>query len=613
MIEVKKPLSLLLSLLIVISLFTAIPFTAGAVTTDNELTSAICGDYEYKLSDDDTAKITNYKGSSTELEIPSSLDGYIVTRIDEGAFADCTRLISVKIPDSVKSIGYSAFYNCESLTSIAIPNSVTTIDDYAFLGCIKLAKITIPDSVTIIGNWAFEKCESLTSITIPRSVTSIGYRAFYDCISLKSLNVDAGNQYYSSLDGSLYNKEQTVLIRYDIGKNENSFVIPNTVTSIGAGAFENCTSLISITIPDSVTSIGDWAFDDCESLTSITLPDNITTISEGTFYNCKSLTSIKVPDGVTSICDAAFDGCENLLGVTIPDKVTRIGDYAFSHCENLMTATIGNSVTSIGNEAFLWCDSLTSVNIPDSVTSIGDEAFLWCTRLKNVIIPDSVTSIGAWAFGYYYDSENDTYVKVKDFTIHGYAGEEAERCANNNGFTFVDLSKPSVEQKAEQPEEQPVEQPIEKPVEKTTVTLSKTSGSVYVKGSTQIKASVKNGRGTTTYSSSNKKVAKVSKTGKVTGLKKGTATITVTNNGVKKTFKITVKNPKLNVKSKSLKKGKKFTLKIIGKIGKATFTSNNKKVAVVNKKGKITAKKKGKAIIKVKTNGITLKCTVRVK
>ncbi|MCH5298570.1 MAG: Ig-like domain-containing protein [Ruminococcus sp.] len=173
-------------------------------------------------------------------------------------------------------------------------------------------------------------------------------------------------------------------------------------------------------------------------------------------------------------------------------------------------------------------------------------------------------------------------------------------------------------------EERPTESsaettPTESPTEintlsaKTTVTVKNAPKTLYVKGTAQINADVKNGKGATTYKSSNTKVAKVSTSGNITALKKGTATITVSNNGVSKKFTIKVKNPKLNKSKKTLKTGKKFTLKIAGKVGKAKFTSNNKKVATVNKNGKITAKKKGKATITVKTNGMKLKCKITVK
>ncbi|MCH5299342.1 MAG: Ig domain-containing protein [Ruminococcus sp.] len=172
----------------------------------------------------------------------------------------------------------------------------------------------------------------------------------------------------------------------------------------------------------------------------------------------------------------------------------------------------------------------------------------------------------------------------------------------------------------ERPTESPTETtPTESPTEtnppsaKTSVTVKNAPKTLYVKGTAKINADVKNGKGTTTYKSSNTRVAKVSASGKITALKKGTATITVTNNGVSKSFKITVKNPKLNKSKKALKKGVKFTLKITGGVGKAKFTSNNKKIATVNKNGKITAKKNGKATITVKTNGMKLKCKIKVK
>ena len=174
--------------------------------------------------------------------------------------------------------------------------------------------------------------------------------------------------------------------------------MPDTVVSIGTGAFSGCKELTSITIPDSVISVGSGAFNGCSSLTSITIPDSVISVGSGAFNGCSSLTSITIPDGVTSIGWGAFEGCSSLTSITIPDSVTFIGAEAFSYCSSLTSITIPDSVTFIGAKAFRYCSSLTNITIPDGVTSIGEFAFVGCSSLTSITIPDSVTSTGKEAF-----------------------------------------------------------------------------------------------------------------------------------------------------------------------------------------------------------------------
>ena len=312
--------------------------------------------------------------------------------ICDTAFFLCGSLQSVTIPDSVTSIGGSVFWFCSSLQSVIIPDSVTSIGDNAFMNCSSLQSVTIPDSVTSIGDSAFSECSSLQSVTIPESVTIIKGNPFPACPA-KVIN---HSNHFTIFEGNLYTSDRRKLISY-LSKGEN-FIIPDSVTSIGDGAFEDCWSLQSVTIPDSVTSIGDLAFYDCRSLHSVTIPDSVTSIGESAFYRCSSLQSVTIPDSVTSIGDDAFHECLSLQSVTIPDSVTSIGDSAFSGCSSLQSVTIPDSVTSIGDCAFSFCSSLQSVTIPDSVTSIGDRAFKDCSSLQSVAIPDSLTSIGDRAF-----------------------------------------------------------------------------------------------------------------------------------------------------------------------------------------------------------------------
>ena len=315
-----------------------------------------------------------------------------VAPISELAGVDFASLFAPKAEAEGKTYGIYTY-------EVSSDNKVTITD------CKESAKgaITIPSkidgkSVTSIGHSAFDGCRGLTSITIPNSVTSIGDWAFEHCTGLTSINVASGNNYYSDNNGVLFNKKKTELIRYPEGKSQTSYTIPNSVTSIGVGAFFDCTGLTSITIPNSVTSIGDGAFEWCTGLTSITIPNSVTSIEGWAFNVCTGLTSITIPNSVKSIGDGAFEYCAGLTSITIPNSVTSIGYRAFYDCTGLTSITLGNSVTSIGDMAFADCTGLTNITIPNSVTSIRDRAFDGCTGLTSITLGNSVTSIGYEAF-----------------------------------------------------------------------------------------------------------------------------------------------------------------------------------------------------------------------
>ena len=311
---------------------------------------------------------------SGEVVIPSSVEyngtTYSVTSIGNSAFSRCSSLTSVTIPNSVTFIGNSAFYDCSSLTSVTIPNIVSSIENYAFYDCSSLTSVTIPNSVssigcaafsncsgltsidvalenthyssidgvlynyaqdiliqcpgaktsvtipnsvTSIGESAFSGCSGLTSVTMPNNVTSIAWSAFSNCSGLTSIDVASENTHYSSIDGVLYNYAQDTLIQCPGAKT--SVTIPNSVTSIGGGAFYGCSGLISVTIGNNVTSIGDDAFYECSGLISVTIPNSVTSIGDYAFYECSGLTSVTIGNSVTSIGDYAFYSCSSLTSI----------------------------------------------------------------------------------------------------------------------------------------------------------------------------------------------------------------------------------------------------------------------------------------------------------
>ena len=317
------------------------------------------------------------------------------------------------IRKGVKVIGDRAFYACKSLTSINIPNSVTYIGNHAFRGCKTLTCINIPNSVTNIGNEAFSGCKSLTEITIPSSVVNMNGNPF--CRWNGMLYNESKEFIYEHQ--VLFNKDRTTLIAYI--SNDTNYIIPNSVTYIGNGAFRGCDSLTSINIPNSVTNIGNKAFWGCESLTSINIPTSVTHIGNSAFSFCYSLTSINIPTSVTHIGNSAFMWCDSLTSINIPNSVTNIGDYAFHYCKSLISINIPNSVTNIGIYAFFRCESLTSIKIPNSVTNIGDSAFDNCSSLTSSNIQNSVTYIGYKAFHYC----NNLPFKIKSDIIQRFGKE----------------------------------------------------------------------------------------------------------------------------------------------------------------------------------------------
>jgi hypothetical protein len=142
----------------------------------------------------------------------------------------------------------------------------------------------------------------------------------------------------------------------------SSIILPNTITSIGIGAFFNCNYLNSLNIPKSVTSIGESAFSDCTSLVIVNLPESIIQIGKSSFIRCSSLEILKVPNSLISIEESTFYGCLSLKIV--------IGKKSL--------------LTHIGARAFLGCQSIETINIPESVNEIGDEVFWGCVKLNSI-------------------------------------------------------------------------------------------------------------------------------------------------------------------------------------------------------------------------------------
>ena len=372
-------------------------------------------------------------GFTGSLTIPNS-----VTLIDSEAFSDCSGFTgSLTIGNSVTSIGNDAFYGCSGFTgSLTIGNSVTTIGDYAFYGCSGFTSVSnLAETPPTVGSSAFNNVNPSIPLTVPCGTLG-AYLSASGWDYFNNIQEDCGNDdplTYSINDDGV---SVTVTGHVDGTNATGELIIPATktidgvtytVTAIGQSAFNGCTSLTgSLTIPNSVTTIGDGAFLQCGGLTSLELPNSVTTIGDGAFNNCVGFTgSLTIPNSVTSIGDYtfyychgftgsltigssvtsigenAFRGCNGFSGsLTLPNSVTTIGDYAFYSCSGFTDSlTLPNSVTTIGEQAFYGCDGFTgSLTIPNSVTLIGEYAFNYCVGLTSLTIPNSLVSMGTNPF-----------------------------------------------------------------------------------------------------------------------------------------------------------------------------------------------------------------------
>lgn len=264
-----------------------------------------------------------------------------------------------------------------------------------------VTKAIIPSTINGVEvkkiGWAFKDCTKLKSVKIPSSVTAINRPAFEGCTSLKKIVVDPNNASYCSEDGVLFKNDKTEIVRYPIGKTGTEYVIPNSVTKIGYGAFGDCSKLTSITIPSSVTIIDVAAFWGCTGLTSMVIPNSVTGIDNFAFYGCTNLESITIPGSVTIMGEQEFAGCNSLKSINVD-----VNNSAYSSVDGVLfnkektvllyyphgrpytQYAVPNGVATIFEFAFADCTRLTSIEIPSSVTYIIDMAFNGCRSLKDV-------------------------------------------------------------------------------------------------------------------------------------------------------------------------------------------------------------------------------------
>lgn len=426
------------------------------------------------------------------------------------------RFKEIKIPDSVETIGNGAFYDCRDLERITLPSALQKLSNVTFYDCTALSEVTFPASLKTIESSAFSGCRNLSKVKLPASLTTIQSSVFHRCSALKTVSYDGSLEQWSQINvakgflgdshPSLVTDDYTAqfipvkddLFAEPIPKKtvtitkytgtESTVILPSKisswpVTKIGEAAFQDNTTITSVTIPASVTEIGANAFAGCTNLTSVTYGgdwSNLTIQSgnpavedaakdaanEQLFdfefilnntavvvnnYKCKGTAAdVTIPSRykgkpVTAINNAAFPNSA-VTSVTIPDSITSIPDAAFVNCSKLTNISIPNSVTYIGFSAFSSCTSLKSITLPSSLSTIGNSAFAGCPSSMTVTYPGSKTQWDAIFKGSNNDVlENHLICAMLEATFNPDNGKSISTQTIDRGGKFTKPAAPSKE------------------------------------------------------------------------------------------------------------------------------------------------------------------------
>ncbi len=350
--------------------------------------------FEYARRAGGAAEITKYLGDAEVVDIPAELDGY-----------------------KVMFIGECAFDQCDALKAVTVPEGVTTIDSEAFNYCL-----------------------NLTSVTLPASLVTLHGNPFGHCPKLETVSVSPDNSVYAVENNALISRKDSTLICVTNHTDTGSCQIPQEIKLVGDRAFDSC-GFSSVTIPDTVKSLGYGAFMNCENLKELVIPDGVTDIGNQAFFECSALQSVSIPDSVESIGNGTFNGCSLLKSIEIsPDHpVYEVRDLLLvdKRQSSIVSGTAAISgklgipagISKINGTAFQGCFQLTEVIIPEGVKSIESGAFRACRMLREITVPASVTSIEGDAFNTY----NNTVV------IKGPAGSYAQRYCRDNGIRFEEI------------------------------------------------------------------------------------------------------------------------------------------------------------------------------
>ena len=435
---------------------------------------------------------------------------------------------------SVEDLYY--FPQGSSKTQVILPEGVEVIEEAAFYNCKNIGNITLPQTLWKIEDMALWGCEKIKKLELTSKISSVGSYVFRDCKALEEIIVVPENTYFKSVDGILYEKKKYMRMMVCPAMKQGIVTVADGMHEIGTEAFHDCKYVTEVRLPESLETINSSAFEGCSALEKIELPDNIEQIGMYAFEDCTALKSVKLPARLTDIDQAVFAGCESLENIVIPEGVTSIKYRAFDGCDNLQYAIIPASVTSIEDGAFetgrrdrdllIYCKEGTCA---ESYAKENDISYAYGNTAKKrqtITANDFEKMYGDESFYIQAATDGDgklTY-KVKDESVVTVSAD-GKVTIKGTGTTDVVITVARTD--AYEWASKTIHISVRGVVKKKSQTITVADIISIYEGNTVALDAATDGDGIISYVSDDKTVASVDASGKVCGIKQGTAHITV--------------------------------------------------------------------------------------
>lgn len=555
---------------------------------------------------------------------------------------------TLKLPESLTSIGNSTFRGMSSLEAIVIPNNVTTIGTYAFADDTMMRSAKLSTSCSWLKEGLFSNCSTLQAITIPSVVTKMDTKMFTNCKSLANVNFEDATDLIEMGYGASekeyglfrdcpvetlylgrwlsYNTEVSTRSPFFHISALKNLTFGQNVSVVDKYMFSYCTGLEEVYLPDNITSVGLWGFRGCTALKTVRMSQKLSQVADYGFSECKSLDNVVFPASMTSVADNSFSNCTSLKTLDLGSSLLIIGPSAFENDSTLQSITIPETLYGLGVAAFKSCVSLPNVTIR-SISSVGKQAFQGCTGLKWVSLSEKTTSLGENSFD---GCSNIAYVKsYAETPPEGLANFPKDVVANGTLFVpenYIDYYKVSptwedwVNVKA-----------LSENVLVTSITLDRDNATMKAAETVSLTATVGADDADNKeieWKSADESIATVDAAGVITAVAVGETDITATaadGSGIKATCHVTVEptlvtSITMSETALSVKKYHEATLAAtvlpVTTTNKTlAWTSSNPTIATVDEEGNIKALLAGNTIIKATAtdgSGIVAECNLTV-